>query len=58
MRWWTESHQKGLTPWKDQWEIRALLQEENAPIFVAAGLALPESLGSYEALLTNSVALH
>ena len=32
-----------------QWDLRALLQAAGAPIVVAAGLALPESLGNYDA---------
>jgi tetratricopeptide (TPR) repeat protein len=31
-----------------QWDLRSILQASGAPIFVAAGLALPESLGDYD----------
>jgi tetratricopeptide (TPR) repeat protein len=31
-----------------QWDLRSILQAPGAPIFVAAGLALPESLGEYD----------
>lgn len=31
-----------------QWDLRSILQAPGAPIFVAAGLALPESLGNYD----------
>lgn len=31
-----------------QWDLRSILQAPGAPIFVAAGLSLPESLGNYD----------
>lgn len=31
-----------------QWDLRSILQAPRAPIFVAAGLSLPESLGNYD----------
>ncbi len=31
-----------------QWDLRAFLQSSGAPIFVAAGLSMPESLGNYD----------
>lgn len=31
-----------------QWDLRSFLQSSGAPIFVAAGLSLPESLGKYD----------